>query len=82
MDTISFITQYKLQTAILLYIIILGILVASQPGFLFNRDGTVKQFGLGSQSKTVIPLWFIIIGTGILSYISIMYLSRMSKLNM
>ena len=34
----------------------MGILIYSKPSFLFNVDDSIKQFGIGYQSKTVLPL--------------------------
>ena len=47
--------------------------VALKPSFLFEQDGSVKQFGIGNTKKTVIPLWLIAGVLGILSYMTVLY---------
>tara|TARA_B100001287_G_C22649298_1_gene514359 strand:+ start:1183 stop:1431 length:249 start_codon:yes stop_codon:yes gene_type:complete len=73
MTIYNFIQQQKLSTAILLYLMIMGILIYTKPSFLFNVDDSIKQFGIGYQSKTVLPLSIMAILTAILSYIIVLY---------
>ena len=56
MTIYNFIQQQRLTTTILLYICIMGLMIYSKPSFLFNIDDSIKQFGIGYQSKTVLPL--------------------------
>jgi hypothetical protein len=44
-----------------------------KPLFLFNTDGSLKEFGVGYKNKTIMPLWLFSIVLGILSYMSVMY---------
>jgi len=44
-----------------------------QPSFLYNSNGTLKEFGVGYKNKTVVPMWLFSIGLGILSYLFVLY---------
>ena len=64
--------NYK-SISILIYITIFIIIILNRPIFLFNTNGSVKEFGLNHINKTVLPLWLIIIGISILSYIFVLF---------
>jgi hypothetical protein len=57
----------------LLFFYILAFLI--KPSFLYNKDGSIKQFGLGYRNKTIIPFWLLTIGVAITSYLIIFYFS-------
>ena len=46
------------------------------PAFLYNEDGSLREFGVGYSSKTVLPIWIVAIVLGILSYLLMFYISR------
>ena len=50
-----------------------------KPAFLYNIDGSLKQFGLGRKSKTVIPIWFISLILAIFSYLFVLYYLAVPK---
>jgi len=52
----------------------------TKPDFAFNNDGTVKNFGIGYKSKTVIPLWLIVIILAIFCYLGVIYYIMNPKL--
>lgn len=62
--------------AILLFLVLFYIVAfIIKPGFLYNSDGSIKQFGLGFKNKTIIPFWLITIGIAVISYLTIFYFS-------
>ena len=44
-----------------------------KPNFLYNPNGTVKEFGVGYKNKTVVPMWLFSIVLGIFSYLMVLY---------
>jgi len=44
-----------------------------KPAFLYNKNGTLREFGVGFKKKTIIPLWLIAIFIAIISYFSVLY---------
>jgi quinol-cytochrome oxidoreductase complex cytochrome b subunit len=69
-------------TAIIIYIILFSLILFIKPNFLFNKDGSLRQFGLGKSKKTVIPVWLIAIILSVLSYFSVLYYLTSPKINL
>jgi len=63
-------------SAILLYIIVFMLVQYMNPSFIYNQDGSLREFGVGYTSKTVLPIWLVAILLGILSYLFVYYLTR------
>ena len=74
-----FIKQNITSLSILLFIILFGIMAYVKPSFIFHKDGTVRQFGIGYKNKTVIPIWLIVIIMAYLSYLFLLYLQVFQK---
>ena len=71
-----FIRNNLAGTAIVLYIIVFMLVQYMNPAFLYNEDGSLREFGVGYSSKTVLPIWLVAIILGILSYLAVYYVSR------
>ena len=63
-------------SAIVLYTIVFMLVQYATPSFLYNEDGSLREFGVGYSSKTVLPIWLIAILLGILSYLFVYYVTR------
>jgi hypothetical protein len=59
--------------AILLFLIVFSIIQITKPPFLYNMDGSIKEFGVGYKNKTILPIWLLSILLGILSYVFVLY---------
>ena len=59
-------------SSIILFCFIFIIIFLLKPIFLFNRDGIVREFGVGYKNRTIMPLWLCSIILGILSYVFIL----------
>ncbi len=59
--------------AILIYICLYLLIMYIKPSFLFNNNGSLREFGIGSRNKTIIPVWFLAIFISTLSYFSVIY---------
>lgn len=62
--------------AILLYVVVFMLVQYMNPSFLYNEDGSLREFGIGYSSKTVLPIWLVAIILGILSYLTVYYITR------
>ena len=69
----NFIEKNHLLCSIVLCLVIFGIIIVGQPAYLFNSDGSFRQFGIGYRNKTIFPIWLMTIILGILSYLYIVY---------
>jgi hypothetical protein len=59
--------------SIIIFLIVFGIIQMLQPSFLYNNDGSIREFGVGYKNKTILPLWLFAIVLGILSYTFVLY---------
>jgi hypothetical protein len=62
---------YKVQFAILLFIISFSGFHTIKPSFAYQPNGAYRPFGVGFKHKTVIPIWIVAIIFAILSYLII-----------
>lgn len=65
--------QSNIVCALCIFVVVFGFLYAIKPTFLFNTDGSLKEFGVGYRNKTILPLWLVSILIAILSYTGAMY---------
>lgn len=69
----NIIRQNVPTASIILFIIIFGAIQMAKPAFLYNSDGSIREFGVGYKNKTIMPIWLLSLILGILSYTAIMY---------
>jgi hypothetical protein len=72
----NFIKENTTVIAILLFITIYGSIQLMKPACFYNRDGSIREFGIGYKNKTIFPIWLLSIVLGILSYLIIIYYSN------
>ena len=68
-----YIQQNVPTLSILLFIILFGSIQFMKPAFLYNQDGSIREFGVGYKNKTILPIWLLSLILGILSYLAVMY---------
>ena len=61
--------------SIVLFLIAYMYIVIVKPPYIYNLDGSLKEFGVGYSKKTIIPLWLVAIFIGVLSYFFVLYYS-------
>ena len=59
--------------SISLFLIIFTIINSLSPAFLYNSDGSLKEFGVGYKNKTILPVWLLSFVLGILSYCAVRF---------
>jgi uncharacterized membrane protein YozB (DUF420 family) len=69
----SLIRENVTLVSIVLFLILFGIIQYSKPKFLYNTDGSIREFGVGYKNKTILPIWLLSIVLGIISYLFVMY---------
>lgn len=74
------IAQNKVLVAIVLFIILSALVFKIKPSFLFNIDGSIREFGVGYKNKTILPFWLFSILLGILCYVGVLYFVAFPKL--
>jgi hypothetical protein len=63
-----YVRQHLPLVSIILFLTIFGFIQLMQPAFLYNSDGSLRDFGVGYKNKTILPIWLLSIVLGILSY--------------
>jgi hypothetical protein len=51
-----------------------------KPACFYNKDGSIREFGIGYKNKTILPIWLLSIILGIVCYLAVMYYVSYSKL--
>jgi len=75
-----FIKNNPLFASIFLFIVIFSIIQMTKPYFLYNTNGSVRDFGIGYKNKTIFPIWLLSIVLGILCYVFIrFYIQNLSS---
>jgi len=69
----GFIRYHKLNITILLFILLFTGIHLFKPGFIYEKDGSFREFGVGYRHKTVVPIWIVSISLAILCYVAISY---------
>ncbi len=59
--------------SIIIFLILFILISIIKPAFLFKKDGSIREFGIGYKNKTILPIWLLSIILGILSYLIVMY---------
>jgi hypothetical protein len=66
--------------SIVLFLVVFGAIQIMKPDFLYNKDGSIREFGVGYRNKTILPIWLLSLILGILSYLFVMYYVAYPKL--
>ena len=59
--------------SVILFIVLFGIIQIIKPSCFYNKDGSIREFGIGYKNKTIFPIWLLSIILGIVCYLAIMY---------
>lgn len=59
--------------SIILFIIVFTVIQYMKPDFLYNKDGSIREFGIGYRNKTILPIWLLSIVLGIICYLVVLY---------
>lgn len=68
-----YIRKHPTLFSILLFVLLFGMVIAIKPLCFYNRDGSVRTFGIGLRNKTIFPIWLFSLVLGILCYVAVMY---------
>lgn len=64
-------------------VVFLSIFIAIQyiqPGCLYNKDGSLRSFGLNNNKKTIFPIWLVTMIAAIMSYVFVLYYLAFPKI--
>ena len=66
--------------AVILFVIIFGIIQMMKPACFYNRDGSIREFGIGYKNKTILPIWLLSLILGIVCYLAVLYYINSPKI--
>lgn len=69
----NYIRENPTLVAVLLFIIIFGAIQMMKPSCFYNKDGSIREFGIGYKNKTILPVWLLSIVLGVLCYLAVIY---------
>lgn len=76
----NFIRSNKLIVSILLFLLFFYLIQTIKPSFLYNDDGSLREFGVGYKNKTILPIWLLSLLLGILCYLAVLYYLAVPKI--
>ena len=65
----------------ILFVVLFAVIQYLEPAFLYEKDGSLRKFGLGSSRKTVIPIWLVTFIIAIFSYLFVLYYLSYPKMS-
>ena len=80
MDQRLLIKKNITSVAIILFVTFFFIVQYLRPSFIYNDDGSLRQFGIGTKKKTVLPIWLVSLILGIFSYLFVLYYLKFPKI--
>ena len=66
--------------AIILFLFIFGSIQMMKPACFYNKDGSIRHFGVGYKNKTILPIWLLSLVLGILCYLAVLVYISSSKI--
>ena len=66
-----FIRKHINSFAIIIFLVVFFGINMAKPSFMYNDDGSFRQFGVGYKKNTVVPIWLITIILAIFSYLGV-----------
>ena len=70
---VNYIRENATLVSIIIFLFIFGLIQMSKPLFLYNKNGSIREFGIGYRNKTILPIWLLSLLLGIISYLFVMY---------
>jgi hypothetical protein len=69
----TYIRENITLVSIVLFVIIFGSIQMMKPACFYNRDGSIREFGIGYRNKTILPIWLLSLLLGIVCYLAVLY---------
>ena len=76
----TFAKKQSLMLSIALFLFVFYLVNYIKPQFLYNINGSIRQFGIGYKNKTIFPVWIMAICLAILCHIIVLSIGHPIKL--
>ena len=77
----KFIKRNITTFSITIFLILYSFINFLKPAFMYNTDGSLREFGVGFRKTTVIPAWLLAILLAIISYYAVLYYIAAPKMS-
>ena len=75
----AYIRRNITSVAIIIFVVMFCLIQMYAPHFLYNQDGSLREFGIGYRKKTVVPIWLVVLILAIFSYLFVLYYLAIPK---
>ena len=75
-----FIRKNKIVVTILLFISLYTLINYLQPNIFYEKNGSLRDFGINRSSRTIFPVWLFSIYISIVSYLMVSLYLLMPKI--
>ena len=69
----NYIRENSTLVSIIIFLFIFGSIQMMKPSCFYNKDGSMRDFGIGYKNKTILPVWLLSIILGILCYLAVLF---------
>ena len=76
----TYIRENITLVAVILFVTIFGTIQMMKPACFYNRDGSIREFGIGYRNKTILPIWLLSLLLGIVCYLAVLYYVNIPKI--
>jgi len=72
----NFAKNQTLLLSVVLFLLVFYLVNYLKPRFLYNTNGSIRQFGIGYKNKTIFPIWIMAICLAILCHVFVLGLVK------
>jgi hypothetical protein len=76
----TYIRENITLVSVILFVIFFGTIHIMKPACFYNKDGSIREFGIGYRNKTILPIWLLSLVLGILCYLTVLYYVNAHKI--
>ena len=76
----TYIRENITLVSVVMFVIIFGIIQMMKPTCFYNKDGSIREFGIGYRNKTILPIWLLSLLLGLACYLAALYYVNAHKI--
>lgn len=77
---VDFIKKNIISSSIILFILSYTLIMIIKPNIVFDKNGNLRDFGIGRKNKTILPAWLVSLIIAIISYLILTYIIVIPKI--
>ena len=60
-------------SSIIVFFVLYLVIIICKSSLIYNKDGSLRDFGVGQSRKTITPIWLVSILIAIVSYMAVLF---------